>query len=571
MPYPLLPPAGPAIPEPVDPAGFDLVLEVGRAVGSARPVPGTYPDDDAPGWTVDVVNIYGELVTELPNANPGTITKTLGDADEFSFASPKYDPATAEVVPLLHEAKIRRNGLLKAWGPIVADSAGSADGVVPFGGKGVWWYFRRRYFGTARRTNMITNGGFETGPATGVMNAAIPGWVRRGGARTRHWTAATKPGGHGLPDPLSGTKAVSMDNSGTGENAYISTRFAYRTNFPPGQRLTFAAWVYIADGWIGPAALSLGLYVSRIVGGIATIQKGEPIDDDTPRGEWVRLETSIIVPPRQDGEIEVRLYSPGGWVVWDSALSVLMESTGAGITPTDQVELAATVVRYGQTGRGKSPLNIGTDTPPTGVLRRRAWQHADHAWLADSVAELAAFPDGFDFDVVLTESTRTFRTYFPRKLTDRSATVVLRLGAPADGGNVASYTRSRDGGSTATSVIARGAGEGPDREEGAAIDASALGGLILEQYVEAPEDLLIGELDDYAEGDLEVRRRLVEVLNVTTHEGAGALIDLLDTGDLVRVIIDDGAVQIDDVYRVVQMVITCATDTLALVLNGWYE
>lgn len=564
MPYPLLPPVEVDDPE-LDPLGIDLELEVGFAAGAPRARPETWPEE-APVWTARVVDRSGNVLRELEHANLAPIVRTLNAEDEFGLSSSKYDPATVDV-ELAGEVQVLRKGVVMAWGPVVGDNASSTDPAMTFAGRSPWWYFRRRFFGTADRRNMLANGDFELGAASGALNAPVPGWTRVGGARLRHWTTATKPGGHGLPAPLSGDRAISLDSSTAGANRYVRTRFSYRTTFPPGQRITVAAWYWIGTGWIGPAALGLGLYVGRRVAGEFTVQNAAAIDNDSPRGEWVRLETSIIVPPNEDGEVEVRLYSPAGWIAWDAAVSVLMESTGAGFTPTDQAELAALFVRYAQTGRGKSPLNIGTDTPPTGVLRTRAHQHADHEWIADAVAELGSLPDGFDFSIDLTDRTRTFRTHYPRKGVDRSSSVTLKLGRPDDGGNLSSYTRSREIGSTATSVVTRAQGDGPDREEGGAIDASGLDGLILEDLVDAPSDLTIGELDDFAEDELELRREPVVVLEVTTHGAAETLIELLDVGDLVHVLIDDGAVQVDDVFRVVRLSIDPKTDAMTLTLN----
>lgn len=569
MPYPVLPvvveSSGDEVVVDVDP--IELVLELSAVVSSGVTVPSTPPDPgEVPEWTVRVVKMDGELVGHLENATVETITKTLGAEDEFAFSSPKYDPATMLVRPL-REVQVYRFDNLKTWGPVVSAAGTSSEGSIGFAGRGVYWYFRRRFFGTAERRNMLPNGDFELGAADGTLGGYLPGWTTVGDVQRRHWTAATKPGGHGLPDPLRGEKAISLASDEEGQNGYVRSRFEYRTEFPPGQRLTFAAWVYIADGWIGPAALNLGLYVERIVGGVRETASWALIDDDTKRDDWVRLECSMIVRPDRDGYVEVRLYSPAGWVVWDEAVSVLMESTGAGFTPTDQVNIAGTIVRYGQEGRGKSPLNIGTSTPATGVLRRRAWQHADHEWLSTALEELAAHTDGFDFDVLLTPVSRTYRTHFPGKGRDLSGDVVLTLGAPADGGNIASYTISEDGANVSTSIVARGAGDGPDREEGGAIDADELDGLVLEQYLDAPTGLPIGELDDYAANELEVSKDVVEVLELVTHQGAGDLIDTLEEGDFVSVLIDDGYVQVDAVYRIVRLVIVCRTNTLAVTVN----
>lgn len=577
MPLPLLPYVTLPDPEPAEPLSIDLELELGIAAGSSRTRPGEYPNpEDAPGWVAKMVTRNGTVLAELPYANVKTLTKTLGAEDEITLESPKVHPSTKEI-RRLREIQIYRNDDLKSWGVVTGRSGSSSAGARGFAARGLWWYFRKRFFGTATRRNMLTNGSFELGAATGVMNAPVPGWTRVGGARLRHWTAATKPGGHGLPAPLRGEKAISLDSSAAGENRYVRTRFSYRTEFPPGQRLTFAAWVWIGDGWTGPAALGLGLYVVRVVDGEAETQAFVPVDEGTPQGEWVRLECSMIVRPYRDGYVEVRLYSPGGWVAWDEAVSVLMESTGSGFAGADQTALAGTFVNYAQTGRGKSPLNIGTNTPATGIIRKRAFQHADHEWISDAVDEVRSFPDGFDHSIEITPTTRTFTTHFPMKGTSYVEDLTLRLGRPSDDppGNLSSYSESEDAASVVTSMIARGRGDGPDREEGAAVDTSDVDGLVLDGYVEAPEDLLLSELDDFADTELWMRNEPVQVLEVTIRPGAELdgvlLIDLLETGDLVHVEIEDGDLEVDDVYRILKISIDCPTDAATLTLNRWTQ
>src|SRR6478736_10017072 len=123
MPLPLLPNNG--TDEPSVPIGLDLEVVLGRLIGSPGTVPGEYPDpDDAPGWTMRVVDMFGEVLGPLPNANPGQITKTLGQPDAVTFTSPKYDPATAIIEKIKTDVQVFRNDDLKTWCVVTGHNAG---------------------------------------------------------------------------------------------------------------------------------------------------------------------------------------------------------------------------------------------------------------------------------------------------------------------------------------------------------------------------------------------------------------------------------------------------------------
>ncbi len=556
MPLPLIPPvwtsAGP--PYSVTPAPVVVLAVVGTAVGSAGPVDVDYPNPaDEPGYELRLVNMVGDVLVELPHANAETITRELNKEPELVFESPKHAPETAEISPLAVEVQAHRNGKIRFFGPVVDDQAESSNGAIGYNARGAWWYFRRRFFGTAGRTSKLWNGDFELG---------LSGW-RAVGTTPDVVTVADSP----FVEPLTGSKAL-LFFTGAGENRYVAQRRFYRTDYPPGQRITVAGWVYLHT-FTGPAAFGLGLLVTRIVGGKIVRQANAPIDASTPVGEWTRLETSLGISPFEDGILDVRLFAPGGITLWDSAVAVLNESTGTSYPGNDQTELARRVVRYAQTGEGKSDVRVGTRTPPSGKVISKAFRHEAHEPIVEAIEGLAAAPDGFDFSVEITDRTRTFVTHYPRQGTDRRGEVVLKLGPPSEGGNLSHYSRGRDGSSVANSVVAKGPGDGPDREEGGSIDASALDGLILEEVVTVPDGVSVGELDEYAAAERQARDDVIPVLELTTHNGAGDLVDLLDVGDLVDVEIDDGAVQVDTAYRIVKIVERCRTESLVVTGNVW--
>lgn len=504
------------------------------------------------GYVVKVVDNTGAVLATLTNASVDQITWELNAEGGASFVSPKADPLTAEVSLLGREIQIYRDDDLLHWGvPVRASSAGS-QGPVRFDTKGLWWYFRRRFFGSANRTNMIANPSFEDD---------LAGWNVSDASLTA--TAVTGP-----PTPVLGSKTARLVTAAKGQNNYLSRQWSYRTNFPPGQYVTLTGWVWIDNaGWVGPAYEGRGLMLVRRVGGEIVRWTFAPIDDATPRGRWVRLETAFTVTPFEDGTLEARLYSPGGTVRWDATQAVLMESTSANWPDgNDQAELARRIVSYAQTGRGKSDLNIGTNTPETGVSFFRAWQHAEHAEIAETIEdEFVQVDDGFDISIEVTPKTRTFTTHYPRKGSDKSGTLTL-----ATSTNVADYRYDLDALATATSVIVLGDGDGPDREEGEAVDTSILDGLVLEDVLNAPSGTEVTRLAPIADEELATRKRVLEVLEVVAHEGnSDDLIHGLEVGDIVRATIDDGFVQVDAKYRVVRKTLNARSDTVTLTLNWW--
>lgn len=535
----------------------------GSAIGSPRTITGTI-DPAAPLYTMRVVTRGGAVLANMPFANPKTITKTLNDADEVSFDVAKVDAGLGSVELLSREVQVFRGGKLMSWCVPLGCQRSSGAGAVPFSASGLWWYFKRAFFGTADRENMVPNGDFEQGANDGSPSSPIPGWTSAG-TTSYPYSTGTKPAGHGLPNPLTGVTAVALSTASGGGDTYMATHWSYRTEWPPGQLVTFAAWVYLA-AYSSPAGYDLGLYARFVVGGKVLTHCLAEIDDDTPRGEWVRLECAMVVPPYLNGYIEVRCYGPGGWVAWDSVASVLKESTSSVIGGDDIAQMAGRIVRYRQNGRGKLSVNVGTYTPSSGTTLFRAWQHADHEWISGAVEDIAKLEGGFDFDIEVTPSTRTFVTYSPQKGADRTGSVTLALGRPGVGA-ISAYSHNVDASPTTTALVTRAPGDGPDREEGAAFAVDAYGGLVLEDVVDAPDRLPLGDLDRYAAEVLDSRDAPVEVLTATLHPGL--LVDVLETGDRVTADISDGWVVVNGTWRIVKLALDCPADTLTLTLNRW--
>lgn len=520
------------------------------------PVPYPTPDDE-PGWSARVVDMFGTVLAELPYVNVRSVGLELNRPNTAVVEVPK-GLAPVDLLPP-NEIQVWRNGQILFWGPATRLSADSGSGAVTVACQDPQWYFERAFFGTAERLNKLINGGFETGDLTGWGAVGITADVVDTGAVARGDYAAVLYG-------------RSQDN------AYITQTQVFQTDFPFGMRVHVSAWCHISAGdWAGETQVEItdqehgtrlvrpGLMVIRRTypgGEIERIAVAE-ITEETPRGRWVRLDTAYTVSPGQLGTIEVRLYGVNGTIRWDEARVSVPESTSGDPDGTDQAELVRRIVVYRQSGRGKSNVNVGTNTPATGVIiPHRAWQHADHEPIMAAIREFTESDTGLDVHVEITPHTRTFTTHYPYRGADRSGSLTLSTAS-----NVASFGYDHDVERTANSVVVLGPAEGPTREEGGAINPDALpGGLILEQVV-TRLDLEVGQLDRVAAEMLALSEEPVQVVEAVVHDRS--LIGVLDVGDLVSVDLDDGIVQVSGVWRVVRAVIDARTDTIRATLNRW--
>lgn len=505
-----------------------------------------------PDYTVEIVNKSGTVQgSTLVNPNVKPIVWTLNEPTETGFTLPKVDPLAgsgqyANVDLLDKEARIKRDGTILTWGPMIYGELDSSKSDIDVTVPDVSWYFHRRQVSDAR-ANLLSNGTMEAGsPPTS--------WTNTGASTDTSSTTHV----------LMGSKALKLSQSTAGVDTFSYQQVAV-TGTAIGTLLTVAAWVYIDDtSWVGPAFESRGLFVSGIESSVVKDYRFVEIDDATPRNRWVRLEVTIWVPPNKTWTIEVRLYAPGADVWWDAAVLVAMESLSH--YATDLGTIAGNIVDFIQnTTHGWDDLNITTSDVSSGILVDRHYQYADHIGAMDALQEIEEM--GLDWAMVFTSTTRVFTTYYP-KGTDRSGSVTLRMRSSSNPtGTLSHYKLTKDGAATSTRVTVLGEGDGPDREEGYAVDTSSLGGLTLGEVITAPAGAPISYLQPIAANRLAKSKKLVRILEVTGIPGDTTQITTLVVGDTVAVDITDGGETINGNWRVVQKTLDPALDTASFVLN----
>ena len=543
--------------EPVDQMGVSSSGTTG-GTGSPTTTVETAAAPVDPGtlipYRIVVRSAAGTRYGELAGFDFKRATWELSGMGFAEFSLPETHPS-ALLIPLAtmpsREVEIWRGFVLVWAGPIVR---AESDGVrVNVQCVGLEWYFKRRHTGKADRTNYLANPQFED---SGV--GTFPALWGTGNV------TATVVDTH----KVLGARAVELWQTNADVDTHIHQQVFFNTG-PLGLFVTLAAWFFIRPdvAFEGPAFEERGLFIEvRDAANNWTHYEYVPINEETPRGVWNRGEVGIHLPPNTTGySVDARCYAIGGRIVWDAASLTVMESLS--FYDTEQTTIAAALVAHAQDpAYGKSDLSIGTSTTATGIRRTRHYQHVDHLPISEALAEWEGLKDGFEWEVVVSEASRLFTTYFPRK-SRRRYDISFTLG-PAYGpyfGTIVSYRLQADAETTANVVIVPGEGEGPDREEGAAQDVAFLDGLTLEAVIFPPAGSNIDRLDALAHGALERLKRTVTVLSMVVKDPA--LIGSLHTGDVVTVVIDHGWTQVNGLFRVVSIELDPNNETLTLSLN----
>lgn len=469
----------------------------------------------APAHTARVVNrVTGAVIAQLPNAQPETTTESLNEPGVATLVMSRYDPDIANVIPYERDIQILVGNDLVFWGTPQRPGASSRDAAVRFTCNDGMWHFAHRLIGKADRNNILVNPDFED-------------------ASLSPWTAVNTTATQDTTWKKTGTKSLKLVQSTANQVAYMKQRISNYQATGVGSLLTIVVWFRIQNtGWIGEAVNKRGLGITRFPagGGTAEIQSSIfEIDGQTPRDSDQRAEATIWMPPNAIEDIEIRLYSVGGTIWYDTANLVLMESIG--FPGQDQATTCGEIVAHLQsTTYGKDNLGIVTDCPVTGVTRDVVFQFADHIPGDEALSNFTRIANGVDHAVIATPTTRTYTTYFPKK-------GVHRATLPVNETTVSSWDYPSEGQPPRTRVITLGEGDGPDREEGYAANTTAHGGLALEEVTAAPTGMEIRELDEYAAEHLRTGLN-PRVLNVTVpYDGKWSVVAV---GDTLPVSIVDG-------------------------------
>lgn len=497
-------------------------------------------------WALKAVNVNGvvqatftqfridEIVWELNGFGSATFGIRTLDANADKFTLLNREPSS------WHEVQMWRDGLLLWWGiPVRAD--GQA-GWTTIKCVGLLWYYSRGFFGP-NTSQFLTNPHFELGVSSS-------------------WSATGTTATASTAVRLLGTQSAKLVEASAGQDSYLVQTYNITPGGGPGFQYLFdvCAWVYVEDAaWIGPALEERGLHVqSRHIPFTVFNQQVVPINNDTPRNQWVKLLTKIAVASGVTSTVEVRLYSPGGTVYWDA--TAVKNSGFIGASPPADL---GTVVLANIAG-GLGALNVAVSCASVGISEDRQYRTEDNGNAWQAITEWPA-RNISDVEMVFNVggTSRTFTSWAPRKGTfraDRPISIAAGSITPRQWSWEVDLTQS----ASAVRVIGPG-GSGPTREYGYAVDATTLGNVNLEQVIAAPSDATIGVLDTVATTELARTKRPVRIPSLTVP--ADPYLDLA-LGDTLAVTANWGWLQDPGtIYRVVGKKLVPKDDALTLYLN----
>lgn len=492
---------------------------------------------------------------DISDATYGAPRWVLNDIGTFDFTLRADHPAIAQIKVPHTEVRLLCGQDVVFWGFVVRPD-GDSD-TVKFNCQELPWVFTKRFFGKANRTNYLQNGSFEEG----FSHWAI-GWNPAEDSSLRTGSAAIDPA-----KQITGRNSIKLTNLGPtfpklGFFISQSTSFTVDPEVDPkGTEWTGVGWCYIdGDSWID-AGNGVGMVLTRYnPNEFVTVQTETgpltmkrvieqlfiPIDEDTPRDKWIRMEARFIQQPiaGQIEEVEVQYFSPHGVIWWDACQLTLREKSAW--REKDQATIFAGIVAHAQDpAYNKSDVNLDVRGLPTGIVRTREYPHDEHQNIYDALQEFPALHQGMDWSLECTQTDRWIQLHYPRRGVQRSSKPI-ELGK-----NIRKVGVAVDGERSFNSVVVLGEGEGSDREEGGAQDADAFDGLILEKVFHATPGSSIASLGDQAIRAVERFKNALKILTVTVD--ANEFLFRVVPGDQLPVKVDLGWVVVDEYYRITSL------------------
>lgn len=514
-----------------EPDAIEVAVDAPAAAFGAATLPirtGDWPGgaENAPGWE----STFGE---------PISIDKPLNSYERATIRVPDSWAQPANLAAV----EITRNGHRHFSGRRRNFTDDSSIGSLDYQCFGDWHLFTQRYAGGPQRRNFLTNGHFEDN--TGAPSLA--GWGAVGCSASSETDVV-----------LSGKAAVRLTWGGPDEDeAHYDSTFTHKTSVH-GSRFYCAAWCFI-DGSFEPGYRTFGLRARWT----DTVNSGDVatfIDATHPTNQWTRHYIELPVPADIHAIVVFELWAPIGAIVWDHCQAVANTADGSP-TPagSDQCLVAGEFVRSAQRAP-KADLGIAIDTPLSGINSTELMVHYRHEQVATKVETMATREEGFDFAVVADGDAKVFRTFFPRRGSDK--------GTITFPGEVLAYRRTEMGIDAVSSVVTTGDANDPAREEGGAWDDSALDGLLLETVRPMPQGASVGLLNPKAERYLReglVAPQAVDV-DLTADDGEG-----YDPGDIVTFTASRGEAGFSAEYRIVNWHANCLRDVVTLSLVRWVD
>lgn len=472
------------------------------------------------------ITLSAPVITQSP-------TWVLNGWGSFSFTLNTVDPDAAECIPLKREVQL--------W---------YDDGVSP---RCIWWGRIVRRQASAGTTSIQANGlewdltGIELGPIlTNYLtdpdheSSSLSAYTAVGATKSSSTTIVRK-----------GTRSMKLHSAAAGLDQFAYQQFAIDNSAGTEPVAVFvrSRFYATASAWVGPALQERGLFVKRIESGVdqtegvaGQVGVWTPITNAGPFSQWVRIiAPPVSVPAGHTQTIEVRWYSPGGDIYWDTSVACVAESTGANTASgyADVNAIIRNVLDYAQdTSLNKTDYGIAGPAGSLGISLSRQWQFYAHGNVWNDVFQQFIDAGVFDCWIAFDDAgtTKTMMTADPRG-TDRTGSITLTLG---DNATMSDYSQDGEQTAGAITVLSQGNARevtlGKERPEvgdvAYAVDTAANGGITRYALLTAkPETTLDGAVD---EANVELARRKELVTIPTWNTPATDLLDAgVEVGDLV--------------------------------------
>jgi hypothetical protein len=525
-------------------------------------------------YRVITVDQAGRTPVELVRAQVESITWELNAAGEAVYRLPVLDPqATSAAIMLQREVQIWRDGVLVFWGLPVAYQADLASMTIT--AFGLLHYFATRYFGPVYSNTMppaLVNGSFQANPASS-------GWTPSSPAPTLTTSTTHK---------YVGTQSMRLTGGGNPSALYYIDQII---TIPTPARtkpltVTLSAWVY-PENITAYGFEDRGIEIQHNIGLPVPDQEWATLTANVPQNRWTRLETSLVVPANTSGTVTIALFAPAAGSAYYDAVRFTWEQKTGGLEGEDWVDgylrrifnlgagntLGGSVGSNAWWGASVPKSNIGMNFLPSvyaagSLTTDVAWNHEDAGNILEAMMEVVK-RDKADFEVTWNAlgTTRNLTPYVPRKGTVKRA-LAVELGR-----NLTKFTYAVDGRQSGNDIRYVGRNSGNTKEVGQAGGPSpaTIGGVQFERVEAPPQEVDAQGLIDAAVAE-ERRLRAPVVVPTLTCRAAG----LLDTtnvdgplrvGDTIPVRMNHGAIQENDLRRVVKMTLRPATEELELVVN----
>jgi hypothetical protein len=510
---------------------------------------------------VVVCDLDGDNAEVLPLVEVVEVVDPYNETVHGQLRWPKYAytqaqlPVFGSVLDGARDVQIYRadeygdpTGTPLLFGPLLRPSGGSGGTITAECVDRDWMLWQRTISGI--RNNLLSNGSFEDGLTDWDEGIGFVGGAFTNAEASTDWKVL-------------GEQSLLLESNTPGGDQFYEQTFEI-TAGAIGEYLTVGAWFLLEDidDPNGHAYQRRGLYVEGRDTGVFQKKNFFPIDNATQTGRELYAETGIHVPPNATWDINVRVYGLKK-IRWDAVRVVRMESVStAGISGSvqgqvDVAEILELIVLHLQNaGEGWSDELIATDFPTTGQTAAKHYQYVDEVPADEAVNEFLERDDVGDLSAVKTATTFTLKLHLTSaggRGTDRTAgggAVTLSVG---DGGNcVVGDNWGLDGPGTITWSSVKGQGDGPDREEGNYMDASATGGRVIKEVRQAPQRVSTYSLEPLARERVRQYGKPLNSIDLVVE--SVTLGRTLETGDRVNVDVDDGYIQFAGVARIIRKV-----------------